>query len=145
MMVKAIELASRAEKRSGRDSYKHSLGAIEVNSWASRATLDIIGTAGLGRGFDALSDQPSPLVANYHSIYNLQTVRFLFFCLPRLPSPITFRPVSPGCSATAVSLSMRPDSVSLVPQQWLSTIFVANLLTYVVSVVIVVLGSSTFR
>lgn len=68
-MVKAIELASTLEKGSDRDSNKHSYGAIEVNSWASRATLDIIGTAGLGQEFAALSDQPSPLVANYHSIY----------------------------------------------------------------------------
>ncbi|PVH77173.1 cytochrome P450 78A3 [Cadophora sp. DSE1049] len=68
-MVKAVGAASRAEKSSGHESHKHSHGAIEVNSWASRATLDIIGVAGLGQEFDALSDHPSPLVGSYHSIY----------------------------------------------------------------------------
>lgn len=68
-MVKAVEEASREETSSGHESHKHSRGAIEVNGWASRATLDIIGVAGLGQQFDALSDQPSPLVGNYHSIY----------------------------------------------------------------------------
>lgn len=68
-MVQAVEAASRAEKSSGHESSKHSHGAIEVNGWASRATLDIIGVAGLGQEFNALSAQPSPLVASYHSIY----------------------------------------------------------------------------
>lgn len=38
---------------------------IEVTGWASRVSLDIIGTAGLGRDFEAISDEHNEIVRTY--------------------------------------------------------------------------------
>lgn len=43
---------------------------LEINGWASRATLDIIGLAGLGRDFGALKDPNNELTATYRSMLN---------------------------------------------------------------------------
>ncbi|KJR84851.1 cytochrome P450 monooxygenase [Sporothrix schenckii 1099-18] len=43
---------------------------LEINSWASRVTLDIIGTAGLGRDFRALDDPNNKLTSTYRSMLN---------------------------------------------------------------------------
>lgn len=42
---------------------------LEIQSYASRATLDIIGVAGLGQDFDALKDKNSKLVSIYRRIF----------------------------------------------------------------------------
>ncbi|TLS26501.1 hypothetical protein PpBr36_05308 [Pyricularia pennisetigena] len=42
---------------------------MEVGQWASRATLDIIGVAGLGRDFGAIRDPDSQLISTYHSLF----------------------------------------------------------------------------
>lgn len=42
---------------------------VEINSWASRATLDIIGVAGMGRDFGAIRDADSPLAKTYSSVF----------------------------------------------------------------------------
>lgn len=44
-------------------------GFLEVNSWASRLTLDIIGLAGLGKDFGAISDPTNPLFQAYHRVF----------------------------------------------------------------------------
>ncbi|KAI8684130.1 hypothetical protein NCS57_00078500 [Fusarium keratoplasticum] len=41
---------------------------LEVSSWASRATLDIIGVAGMGRDFGAIQDPESVLARTYRKI-----------------------------------------------------------------------------
>jgi cytochrome P450 len=41
----------------------------EVNEWASRATLDIIGAAGLGQEFGAIRDPTTPLFETYNRIF----------------------------------------------------------------------------
>ena len=43
--------------------------AINVNAWASRAALDIIGVAGLGRDFGAIKDPESDLNKTYRRIF----------------------------------------------------------------------------
>ena len=43
---------------------------LEINGWASRTTLDIIGMAGLGRDFGALKDPNNELAATYRSMLN---------------------------------------------------------------------------
>ncbi|ODA81815.1 hypothetical protein RJ55_00320 [Drechmeria coniospora] len=40
-------------------------GVLEVNSWASRCTLDIIGVAGMGFDFGAIQDEHNPLAQTY--------------------------------------------------------------------------------
>lgn len=42
---------------------------VEMGSWASRATLDIIGLAGMGRDFNALQDPNTELIHTYKTIF----------------------------------------------------------------------------
>ena len=42
---------------------------IEVNEWASRATLDIIGQGGFGQSFGAIQDPDNALSRTYRSIF----------------------------------------------------------------------------
>lgn len=42
---------------------------MEVGSWASRITLDIIGVAGLGRDFGAIADPTNKLFATYNLVF----------------------------------------------------------------------------
>lgn len=42
---------------------------IQVDAWASRATLDIIGAAGIGRSFNAIEDENSDLYQTYQVIF----------------------------------------------------------------------------
>ena len=57
---------------SGSDNHDdNKLGAnIDVKVWASRATLDIIGLAGLGRDFDAIKDPGNELILTYQKIFS---------------------------------------------------------------------------
>ena len=43
---------------------------IDVKDWASRATLDIIGLAGLGRDFDAIRNPDNELIVTYKKIFS---------------------------------------------------------------------------
>ncbi|KAH6898781.1 cytochrome P450 [Thelonectria olida] len=42
---------------------------VEIMSWASRATLDIIGVAGMGRDFGAIHNENSPLAKTYRTVF----------------------------------------------------------------------------
>ena len=61
---------------------------IDVKDWASRATLDIIGLAGLGRDFDAIKDPDNELIRTYKRIFSPgrggQIVAALFMIAPWL-------------------------------------------------------------
>ena len=50
------------------DSAAQDGAVMNVGSWASRCTLDIIGVAGLGRDFGAIKDEHNKLVATYETI-----------------------------------------------------------------------------
>ncbi|CAK7205634.1 hypothetical protein SEUCBS139899_008412 [Sporothrix eucalyptigena] len=60
---------------------------LEINSWASRVTLDIIGEAGLGRDFRALENPNNELTATYRSMLNptgaARTLAILGLIFPR--------------------------------------------------------------
>lgn len=43
--------------------------SIEVNGWASRATLDIIGQGGFGQSFSAIQDPENALSQTYRDIF----------------------------------------------------------------------------
>ncbi|KAL4785258.1 cytochrome P450 [Aspergillus varians] len=58
-MVKCIE--NDLENRESADD-----NIVQVRSWASRATLDIIGLAGMDRDFGSLADPSNELAAQYH-------------------------------------------------------------------------------
>ncbi|RYP16456.1 hypothetical protein DL765_005133 [Monosporascus sp. GIB2] len=53
------------ERKEGRNS-----AVIEVGDWASRATLDIIGVAGLGKDFGAIRDPDTELSRTYRSLFS---------------------------------------------------------------------------
>ena len=59
---------------------------IEVNAWASRAALDIIGVAGMGKDFCSLADPNSTLNQTYRKIFSPgrtgQLLGLLGFFLP---------------------------------------------------------------
>lgn len=68
---------------------------VEMGSWASRATLDIIGLAGLGQDFGAIQDPNTELNKTYRTIFGIQFSNskilallgqiFPFWILHRLP------------------------------------------------------------
>lgn len=60
---------------------------VEIASWTSRATLDIIGLAGMGQDFNALQNPDNELTRAYRSIFQLdrqaQFLGLLGLVLPR--------------------------------------------------------------
>ncbi|KIX03780.1 uncharacterized protein Z518_07333 [Rhinocladiella mackenziei CBS 650.93] len=72
----------RAELKNSSDSNP----VVEVYGWGSRATLDIIGVAGMGQDFNALQDPTNELNRVYRSVFQpdrtAQVLSFLSFFLP---------------------------------------------------------------
>ncbi|OLN94302.1 Cytochrome P450 4B1 [Colletotrichum chlorophyti] len=76
--VRAITDAVHAEAAKGApegltDPEKAALGpntaVLEIGTWASRTTLDIIGMAGMGRDFGAIRDPSNPLNQTYQKVF----------------------------------------------------------------------------
>ncbi|KAI4135313.1 MAG: hypothetical protein LQ347_000766 [Umbilicaria vellea] len=65
-MVQAImkEISQESNKEQGTSS-----AVIEFAGWASRATLDIIGVAGMGQDFNAIQDPNTELNATYRKVF----------------------------------------------------------------------------
>lgn len=61
---------------------------IDVQDWAGRATLDIIGLAGMGRDFDSIRNPDNELTRTYKNIFSAsrrgQIMATLFFIAPWL-------------------------------------------------------------
>jgi cytochrome P450 len=66
---------------SGGDLEKEGSGKaeVEINSWANKVTLDVIGIAGLGREFNVLKNSDDQLAQDYESILEPSREKFLFF------------------------------------------------------------------
>ena len=83
-LIQALILHSENGDRDSNESG----AAIDVKDWASRATLDIIGLAGLGRSFDAIEDPDNELTRTYKKIFSPgrggQILAALFLISPRL-------------------------------------------------------------
>lgn len=60
---------SAAIKEPG-EAKEETFNIIEAGEWGSRATLDIIGMAGMGRDFGAIKDPLNPLNQTYRSVFN---------------------------------------------------------------------------
>ncbi|KAL9098999.1 MAG: hypothetical protein Q9163_005435 [Psora crenata] len=64
-----------------------STSTIEISNWCSRATLDIIGVAGMGQDFNALDDPDTELNATYRRIFqptrSAMILGFLSLLLPQ--------------------------------------------------------------
>ncbi|KAL4804484.1 cytochrome P450 [Aspergillus unguis] len=65
--AKSVEMVNSIEKDlQTRENTKDNI--VMVRPWASRATLDIIGLAGMNRDFGSLADPKNELAAQYHRI-----------------------------------------------------------------------------
>ena len=67
-MVKAITAAVRVETAQNGPNNKQA-PVVEIGQWTSRATLDIIGVAGMGKDFGAIQDPNTELSSTYRSIF----------------------------------------------------------------------------
>ncbi len=56
-------------------------GTVEINNWASKITLDIIGVAGLGRELNALKNSDDQLVKDYEELLEPSSEKLLFFIM----------------------------------------------------------------
>jgi cytochrome P450 len=59
-------------------------GVVEINQWASKVTLDIIGVAGLGRDFNTLKNSDDVLAKSYEELLTPSTDRVIHFALSNL-------------------------------------------------------------
>lgn len=61
-------------------------GVVDIRDWSSRATLDIIGVAGMGQDFKAITDPSNELNETYGTIFNMdrgpRVLRLIFMLLP---------------------------------------------------------------
>ena len=70
--AKSRELVEGIIESTARDDDHVECGqqVIEISEWASRATLDIIGTAGLGRDFESLRNPHNDLIQTYKRLFS---------------------------------------------------------------------------
>lgn len=87
--AKAIELshAVAAELRNNPDgpinekTAANPRSTIEINHWANKVTMDIIGVAGLGRDFNTLKNSDDDLIKNYEILLEPTTEKGVFFTM----------------------------------------------------------------
>jgi hypothetical protein len=60
---------------------------VDIENWAGRVSLDIIGKAGFGSDFSALSNPNTPLTTAYRAAFVPDGSSKLFFLLSLLTSP----------------------------------------------------------
>ena len=68
---KSVEMTNAISHSLKTDSTGSSV--VEIRDWASRATLDIIGTAGMGQDFNAIADPSNELNVTYRTIFKPST------------------------------------------------------------------------
>lgn len=64
---------------------------VEVNHWANKVTMDIVGLAGLGRDIQALKNSDDELIKNYEEILEPTTEKGLYFVCNLLFPPRLLR------------------------------------------------------
>lgn len=84
MWKKAVQLTQgvQAEIDSNMDpskGEKQDARVVELNHWANKVTMDIIGVAGLGKDFNALKNSDDPLVQNYEELLEPTIEKLSFF------------------------------------------------------------------
>ena len=76
-IVDVLSATSRRDEHTDEMLDEH----IDVNSWASRTTLDIIGVAGMGQDFNSIIDPSNELIRTYKTIFSPSRVGQIFALL----------------------------------------------------------------
>ena len=85
-MIQAIEGQQRSIS-TPKGSTNEFVSTVEPNDWASRATLDIIGAAALGRSFKSLNDPSNELNKSYRALFRADKSAIFFGILEFLLPP----------------------------------------------------------
>ena len=67
-LVRAIQSATQKEAN-GAASKDGNTSVVEISQWTSRATLDIIGVAGMGHDFNAIQDPNTEILPTYRKVF----------------------------------------------------------------------------
>ena len=74
------EVKEKASPTSSTDEkLASSQAVVEINHWANKVTMDIIGLAGLGRNFQALQNSNDELINNYEEVLEPSTEKAAYF------------------------------------------------------------------
>ncbi|KAE9965751.1 hypothetical protein EG328_009412 [Venturia inaequalis] len=81
MWAKAVQLTQgmEAEVNESPEGGEKTTKVVEVNHWANKVTMDIIGVAALGRDFNALKNSDDELIQNYEEILEPTSEKVAFF------------------------------------------------------------------
>jgi cytochrome P450 len=84
MWQKAVALtqgidAELSDKKDATKGAKTGTPEIEINHWANKVTMDIIGVAGLGQDFNALKNSDDPLIQNYEELLEPTVEKLTYF------------------------------------------------------------------
>ena len=106
--------SDQADEKTPRDTAE-----MEVGSWASRVTLDIIGIAGLGRDFGAIKDPENELNMTYQRLFKpSKQAQFLALLGMFIPGPIlTLLPVKRNGDVAAAAAFIRSICADLIREK----------------------------
>jgi cytochrome P450 len=79
MWKKSVALCEGIEEEIKDSAEKSNTGVVEVNHWANKVTMDIIGVAGLGTEFNALKNSDDPLIQNYEELLEPTAEKLSYF------------------------------------------------------------------
>lgn len=74
-LTQGIEFEVKESPEGGEKAAK----VVEINHWANKVTMDIIGVAALGRDFNALKNSEDELIQNYEEILEPTMEKVMFF------------------------------------------------------------------
>ena len=86
-LVNHVEHDSVTSSLPGDEKLDGSQNGIEIGRWASRTTLDIIGSAGMGQDFGALEDPNNELYMAYRTVFEPSRAAKLLVLIRFLVSP----------------------------------------------------------
>lgn len=67
------------------DEKSNNQGVVEINHWSNKATMDIIGVAGLGKDFNALNNPEDELIKMYEELLEPTREKGIYFALSIIP------------------------------------------------------------
>ncbi|KAF2156400.1 putative P450 monooxygenase [Myriangium duriaei CBS 260.36] len=81
MYRKAKQMAGAIQAEIKEAASEKQSANVEINHWANKVTMDIIGVAGLGRDFNVLHNSDDELIRNYEELLEPSKSKTLFFLL----------------------------------------------------------------